>query len=115
MVETDSVGAYRLGDVTPFASIIVSADSLTLPSPNLFARSLRVVARPNGVTRVDLPVTLGASRRPVRRVGRSPQDAQRGNTAAVHGDYFEPGVRDSNPVANAWEPTKSREHIAPQR
>lgn len=115
VVETDSVGRYRLGDLTPFTSIIVSADSLTLPSPNLSVRSLRVVPLPNGVTRVDLPVTLGASGGPVRRVGRFPQDPQRGDTPPIHGDYFEPGVRDSNPVADAWEPTKTREHIAPQR
>ena len=113
-VETDSTGEYHLADVMPFTSVVVSADSLTLPSPNMIAQPVRVVPLPNGVTRVDLPVTLGASGHSVCGVGRLTQDAQRGDPSSIDGDHFETCVRDANPVSNPREPAQSREHIAPQ-
>jgi len=48
-VETDSAGAYELSDVVPYAAIVLSVDSLTLPSLDLVVQAVRVTPPPNGV------------------------------------------------------------------
>jgi hypothetical protein len=118
-VETDSSGVYRLNDVVPYAALVLSVDSLTLPSPDLIVQAVRVTPLPNGVTRIDLP----ASTRPrsgflpgsSRGIGGLPQDPQRSDPSPVHRDNLEAGVGNPNPVTDARKSPEAREYITAER
>src|SRR6185312_8117521 len=88
-IETDSVGAYRLDDVIPYTAVTLSVDSLSLPTPGMTAQAVRVTPLPNGVTRVDLPITSRCSRLLSGSCGGIdglPQDTQRRDPPPIHGD-----------------------------
>ncbi len=55
-VETDSSGRYEITDIQPYTAVVLSVDSLSLPSPDLSFASVSVLPLANGVTRVDIPV-----------------------------------------------------------
>ncbi|HXF25402.1 MAG TPA: hypothetical protein VN602_12815, partial [Gemmatimonadaceae bacterium] len=117
-IETDSVGAYRIDDVIPYTAITLRVDSLGLPTPGMAVPAVRVTPLPNGVTRVDLPITSRWSRLlsgSCGGVGGFPQDAQRRDPPPIHGDHLEPGIRDPNPVSHAREPPQTREYISAER
>ena len=114
-VETDSAGAYELSDVVPYAAIVLSVDSLTLPSLDLVVQAVRVTPPPNGVTRVDIPVT---TRRPScllpdrgSGICGLADDAQRCDPPPIHCDDLKASAGDSNPVADSRKPPQPREHI----
>jgi hypothetical protein len=90
-VETDSAGDYHLRDTPPFSPIVLSLDPLTLPSSGMLSQSVRVVPLPNGVTRVDFPVSVGPLRFSLDG-GRTPrrlaQDSEGGHAPAIHRDDF---------------------------
>ena len=114
-IETDSAGEYHLVDMTAFSSVLLSVDSLTLPYPGMEVQPVRVTTMPNGVTRVDLPVTRRRSTATllsISSISRLAEDAQSCDAPAVHRDYLKPSVRDPNPITHAREPTQAREHIA---
>ena len=90
-VETDSAGDYRFSDINAFSSVVLSVDSLTLPSPDMIAQPVRVVPIPNGVTRVDLPVVLrasGTSVSGISRIGGLSQYAESCDAPSVHRDHL---------------------------
>jgi hypothetical protein len=115
-VETDSLGAYQLSDVAPYASIVLSADSLTLPSPDMVVQAVRVTSLPNGVTRVDLAASLrqhsGLLPSSSRGIDRLPQDTQGRDAPSVHRNDLQSRVGNPNPVPYARQPPKSCEYIA---
>ena len=59
---SDSSGTYRVWDVVPFEPVLVSVDSLSFQSPLWVPGFEAAVAypAPNAVTRVDVPLQLGA-------------------------------------------------------
>ena len=117
-IETDSVGAYRLDDVIPYTAVTLSVDSLSLPTHGMTAQAVRVTPLPNGVTRVDLPITSRCSRLlsgSCGGIGGLPQDTQRRDPPPIHGDHLETGIRNPNPVTHAREPPETREYISAQR
>lgn len=59
---SDSTGAYRVWDVVPFEPVLVTVDSLSFQSP-LWVPGFEVAVAypaPNALTRVDVPLQLGA-------------------------------------------------------
>ncbi len=117
-VETDSVGEYQFNDVVPYATVVLSVDSLALPSPDMTGHAVRVTPLPNGITRVDLPITTRQRSRLLSSsccgIDGLSQDTQRSDPPPIHGDYLEPGVRDPNPVTDPREPPQAREYIPAQ-
>ena len=118
-VETDSGGVYRFLDVGPFVPVVITVDSLTLPGEAMVAPSVRLIPPANATTRVDIPVTDAfLASRPANVTQGVPgvaQDAQRGDSASVHRDNFEPRTGDSNPVTNPRQSAESGEHIPTKR
>jgi hypothetical protein len=59
---SDSTGAYRVWDVVPFEPVLVTVDSLSFESPLWVPGFEAAVAypAPNAITRVDVPLQLGA-------------------------------------------------------
>jgi hypothetical protein len=59
---SDSTGAYRVWDVVPFEPVLVTVDSLSFQSPLWVPGFEAAVAypAPNSLTRVDVPLQLGA-------------------------------------------------------
>ncbi len=59
---SDSLGSYRVWDLVPFEPVLVTVDSLSFQSPLWVPAFEAAVAypAPNAVTRVDVPLQLGA-------------------------------------------------------
>lgn len=118
-VETDSTGEYRTADVAPYAALVLSADSLTLPPQDLVVRPVRVIPLPGGVTRVDLAVVRasasGLAVRCLSRIRGLTQDPQSRDTTSIHGDDFQPGARNPHPVTNPRQPAQPCEDVSAQR
>ncbi|MGI8508999.1 MAG: hypothetical protein ACR2MQ_06710 [Gemmatimonadaceae bacterium] len=55
---SDSAGEYEIGDVEPFASIVLEVDLLTLPSPSLTPLHSRIRAAPvpSQILQLDIPI-----------------------------------------------------------
>jgi len=119
LVESDSLGEYRIPDVAPFVAVVLVVDSLSLPSGDLYAQPMRVVPLPNGITEIDLQVTAtNSSGGLVCRggsVSRLPEDTQGSNSTPIHRNYFETGLRDPDTVADTRKPSESREDVASKR
>lgn len=119
VVETDSLGEFRLDDVTPSAEFVVTVDSTSLPSPYLVAIPQRISPLGNGTTHVDVPVTArDSSGRPVcsdPSVGGLAKHPERGYSSAVHGDNLKTQLWNPDPVTNAWEMSEPREDVTAER
>lgn len=117
--DSDSIGEYRIRDVSPFADVVLVVDSLSLPSGDLHMQPVRAVALPEGTTPIDLPVTVMNSSGGLvcrdRSVSRLPQHAQSRYSAAIHRNHFEAGLRYPNPVSDPRQTSEPRENIASER
>lgn len=115
IVETDSAGEYHVNELTPFEPVALMPDSLTLPYPGLEFRAIRVVPLPNGITRVNLPVTTRVSGFfvPVPAcVGGVAQHSESCDASSVHRNNFEFGVWDPYAVSDPRKPPESCEYVA---
>lgn len=129
VVETDSLGEYRVKALVPYYRMVLEVDSLTLPSPRMSAHALSVEPLPDGVTRVDIPVvarpalllpadvagTSSTCSGAIDTVRGPVQHSQCRDAPPVHRHHLQAGTGDPHPVANPGETTKSGKDVAAKR